>query len=662
MCSWLSLNHPGALAPVAGTLCRIVLHHVDLTVARFSRSIQGEPTSRGPLGKKCTSFCGTLVKQGIRRWRQTHSAVKEAHGLRTVELIHKKRLGQALSEDEINFLVAGYVKGDIPDYQMSAFTMAVCFQGMTEEETAALTMAMVRSGQTVDLSGIPGVKVDKHSTGGVGDTTTLIVGPLVAAVGVPVAKMSGRGLGHTGGTLDKLESIPGFQTSLTMEAFLRQVREIGIAVAGQTGELAPADKKLYALRDVTDTVESIPLIASSIMSKKLASGADAIVLDVKVGAGAFMKDLESARTLAEAMVRIGERAGRTTVAVLTQMDQPLGNAIGNALEVREAIQTLRGQGPQDLTELCLTLGAEMVVLAGKAPDTAAARALLQDALESGKALEKFRQFIAAQGGDPRVVDDLSLLPKAPVVKVLSADRAGVVLKIHAEAVGLVAMRLGAGRATKEDVIDPAVGLVLRRKVGESVVPGEPLVEIHARSEADANNAMAALTRCIEIGDVDPFTVPLVLGVTRGATKREHSQSSLDHPQSNLLQAARDAMQRAYVPYSQFAVGAALLLSNGEIVTGANVENASYGLTNCAERTAVFRYIMSDAYRQGAKIERIAVIADSDGPVAPCGACRQVLAEFCSPDTPVELADLKGNVRQTTLRELLPYAFSAAQME
>lgn len=576
--------------------------------------------------------------------------------MRVYDVIQKKRLGQSLTKEEIRDVVDNYVKGEIPDYQMSAFAMAVCIQGMTDDETTQLTLAMAHSGHVLDLGNIPGIKVDKHSTGGVGDTTTLVLAPLVAAVGVPIAKMSGRGLGHTGGTIDKLESIPGFTTQMSMEAFCAQVRRVGLAVAAQTAELAPADKQLYALRDVTATVESIPLIASSIMSKKIASGANAIVLDVKVGQGAFMKDMEHAQKLAQAMVSIGTLANRKTVAVLTQMEEPLGHAVGNALEVREAILTLCGRGPDDLTELCLVLGAEMVVLAGRAKDSAEARRMLEQALEDGSALAKWKEFVAAQGGDARVADDLSLLPKARVVKSFLAPKDGVVQSIQADAIGLVAMQLGAGRAKHDDTINPAVGLVLQRKVGQPVKQGEPLVEVHAASEQSAAEAIQALERCILISTGEPFATPLVLGVIRDSAAARPSAAD------KLIDYARRAMERAYVPYSKFAVGAALQLSNGDIVTGANVENASFGLTNCAERTAVFQFVASQAFQAKAKIERIVVIADSDGPVAPCGACRQVLAEFCVPNTPIVLADLKGRVKQTSLGELLPYAFGAAQME
>lgn len=402
--------------------------------------------------------------------------------MRMVDLIAKKRDGYALSAEEIQFIINGYTNGTIPDYQMSAFAMAVFFRDMNDQERADLTMAMVHSGDTIDLSAIEGIKVDKHSTGGVGDTTTLVLGPLVASLGVPVAKMSGRGLGHTGGTIDKLEAVPGFHVEIENEEFTRLVNTNKIAIIGQSGNLTPADKKLYALRDVTATVNSIPLIASSIMSKKIAAGADAIVLDVKTGAGAFMKTAEEARALAEAMVRIGNTVGRKTMAVISDMSQPLGFAIGNALEVQEAIDTLRGQGPKDLEELCVTLGSQMVYLAGKAPSIEEARTKLQEAIRNGAALEKLKVFLAAQGGDASVVDDPSKLPQAKYVFDLEAQQDGYVVEIVADEIGTAAMLLGAGRATKESAIDLAVGLMLRRKVGDSVKKGEPLVTVYANSE------------------------------------------------------------------------------------------------------------------------------------------------------------------------------------
>ncbi|EMT47291.1 pyrimidine-nucleoside phosphorylase [Anoxybacillus flavithermus] len=402
--------------------------------------------------------------------------------MRMVDLIEKKRDGHTLTKEEIQFIIKGYTKGDIPDYQMSALAMAIFFRGMNEEETAELTMAMVHSGDTIDLSKIEGVKVDKHSTGGVGDTTTLVLGPLVASVGVPVAKMSGRGLGHTGGTIDKLESVPGFHVEITNDEFIDLVNKNKIAVVGQSGNLTPADKKLYALRDVTATVNSIPLIASSIMSKKIAAGADAIVLDVKTGAGAFMKDLNDAKALAKAMVDIGNRVGRKTMAIISDMSQPLGYAIGNALEVKEAIDTLKGEGPEDLQELCLVLGSHMVYLAEKASSLEEARHMLERAMKDGSALETFKTFLAAQGGDASVVDDPSKLPQAKYIIELEAKEDGYVSEIVADAVGTAAMWLGAGRATKESTIDLAVGLVLRKKVGDAVKKGESLVTIYSNRE------------------------------------------------------------------------------------------------------------------------------------------------------------------------------------
>ncbi|REI13565.1 pyrimidine-nucleoside phosphorylase [Staphylococcus felis] len=399
--------------------------------------------------------------------------------MRMVDIISKKRDGGELSQEEIKFVVDGYTKGDIPDYQMSSLAMAIFFQDMSDGERAALTMAMVESGDQIDLSNINGIKVDKHSTGGVGDTTTLVLAPLVAALDIPVAKMSGRGLGHTGGTIDKLEAVDGFHVEISEEEFVRLVNENHIAVIGQTGNLTPADKKIYALRDVTGTVNSIPLIASSIMSKKIAAGADAIVLDVKTGNGAFMKTVEEAEALAEAMVKIGNQVGRKTMAIISDMSQPLGNAIGNALELREAIDTLKGEGPEDLTELVLSLGAQMVVLAQKADTLEDARAMLQSVIDNGQALEKFKTFLANQGGDASIVDEPSKLPSAEYQYELPAKKSGVVSDMVANEIGIASMMLGAGRQTKEDEIDLAVGLVLHKKVGDAVEAGESLLTIYA---------------------------------------------------------------------------------------------------------------------------------------------------------------------------------------
>lgn len=398
-----------------------------------------------------------------------------------VDIIEKKRDGKELTKAEINFVVTGYTKDEIPDYQVSALAMSIFFNDMTNEEIANLTLAMAESGEMIDLSAIKGIKVDKHSTGGVGDTTTIVLAPLVAAVGVPVAKMSGRGLGHTGGTIDKLEAIPGFNVEISNEDFIEFVNRDQVAVIGQSGDLAPADKKLYALRDVTGTVDSIPLIASSIMSKKIAAGADAIVLDVTTGDGAFMKNEKDAERLARTMVQIGKLANRQTMAIISDMSQPLGLAIGNSLEIKEAIDALNGQGPEDLMEMVYVLGSQMVVLAKKAETLEEARKMLEEAIQSGAAIEKFKVMVRNQGGDASVIDHPEKLPQAKYVIDLPAKKSGVVSEMVADQLGIAAMILGAGRRTKEDQIDFSVGLMLRKKVADSVVEGETLVTIYANS-------------------------------------------------------------------------------------------------------------------------------------------------------------------------------------
>ncbi|MFC0014737.1 MULTISPECIES: pyrimidine-nucleoside phosphorylase [Allobacillus] len=425
--------------------------------------------------------------------------------MRMYDIIAKKRDGGELSQEEIQFFIDGYTSGEIPDYQASAFAMALYFQGMNKEERAAITMAMAQSGDMIDLSEIEGTKVDKHSTGGVGDTTTLILAPLVASVGVPVAKMSGRGLGHTGGTIDKLESVPGFHVELTKEEFIQNVNERKVSVIGQSGNLTPADKKLYALRDVTATVNSIPLIASSIMSKKIAAGADAIVLDVKTGAGAFMKEESESIDLAKAMVEIGNSVGRKTKAVISDMSQPLGNAIGNALEVKEAIETLKGTGPEDLTKLSLTLGSQMVVLAGHAENLTDAWSLLEKSIENGDALKKFKEFLASQGGDASVVDEPTLLPQAKYQFEVLADTSGYIHEMVADEIGHAASMLGAGRLTKDSEIDLSVGVVLQKKVGDTIEKGEPLLTVHSNQE-DIKEVENKLKENIKISP-DPLIPP-----------------------------------------------------------------------------------------------------------------------------------------------------------
>ena len=402
--------------------------------------------------------------------------------MRMVDLIIKKRINQELSKEEIDFIISNYTSGNIPDYQMSSFAMAVLFNGMTSIETANLTNAMMHSGDIIDLSMITGIKVDKHSTGGVGDKTSLVLGPLVACLGAKVAKMSGRGLGHTGGTLDKMESIPGVNIEMSEETFIKQVNDCGIAIMGQTSELVPADKKLYSLRDVTGTVESIPLIASSIMSKKLATGSDAICLDVKIGSGAFCKTIEDARRLAKAMVEIGTHLNRDTKALITDMNQPLGYAIGNILEVKEAVNTLKGKGPKDLIDLCLEAGSIMLVQAKKYHDKKEAYNALLNVLENGKAYEKLKEFIAYQGGDVSYLDDLDKFDKAKYEINIYAKESGYIKDIVALDLGVAAMKLGAGRETKDDIIDYTAGLLLNKKIGDKVEKGELLITAYTNKD------------------------------------------------------------------------------------------------------------------------------------------------------------------------------------
>jgi pyrimidine-nucleoside phosphorylase len=430
------------------------------------------------------------------------------------DLIEKKKKALALTQDEIEYLINGYTNGEIPDYQMSAYLMAVVFNGMTDEETYEFTMAMKNSGDELDLSSIPGLKIDKHSTGGVGDKTTLVLGPLIASLGVPVAKMSGRGLGHTGGTIDKLEAFPGFETAIREETFLNNVKEHGIAVAGQTKNLAPADKKIYALRDITATVDSIPLIASSIMSKKLASGADGICLDVKVGSGAFMKDEKEAEKLATAMVEIGRRAGRKMVAVLTNMDEPLGYAVGNTLEVMEAIDSLKGNGPKDFMELIYALGEQMLMLSDESLTQEAARKMLEDAIASQKAYEMFKTFIQIQGGNPYDVDHIEDLLKASFVEEVKADCDGYVESIQAEEIGRASMIMGGGRATKEDVIDMSVGVVLRKKVGDEVKAGDTIATVYGNKKESVDQAIAMVKEAYGFSKEKVSPKPMILKVIK----------------------------------------------------------------------------------------------------------------------------------------------------
>ncbi len=434
--------------------------------------------------------------------------------MRMYDLIMKKRNGGTLSKPEINFMIEGYVKGEIPDYQMAAMMMAVYFVGMNEEETLHLTMAMANSGDVLDLSMIEGIKVDKHSTGGVGDKTSLALTPMVAACGVKIAKMSGRGLGHTGGTIDKLESFEGFSTDIETKQFIKNVNEIGISIMGQTKDLAPADKLLYALRDVTATVDNMSLIASSIMSKKLAAGADAIVLDVKTGSGAFMKETEDAFALAKEMVTIGKNAGRNMMAVISDMDQPLGYAVGNALEVKEAIATLKGEGPNDFTELCMTLGSCMLIAGGVATGETQAREKLQKVIEDGSALAKLAEFIEAQGGNKDMVFNPQLLPVASKISPVYAREEGYIQKIVCDEVGICSLILGGGRETKESVIDLSVGIVLEKKVGDYVKKGDVLAYIHSNDDNKKNACEERLLDAYMVGADKKEEVPIIYGILK----------------------------------------------------------------------------------------------------------------------------------------------------
>jgi pyrimidine-nucleoside phosphorylase len=432
--------------------------------------------------------------------------------MRVIDIILKKRNGEELTREEIDFVIQGYTKGEIPDYQVASLLMAIYFQKMNKRETADLTMSMVNSGESIDLSSIEGIKVDKHSTGGVGDKVTLVLGPMVAATGTPVAKMSGRGLGHTGGTIDKLESIKGFSVEMTKEEFIDNVNRVKLAVGGQTANLAPADKKLYALRDVTGTVDNVSLIASSIMSKKIAAGADAIVLDVKTGTGAFMKTVEDSFILAKEMVDIGTHVGRNTVGVISDMDQPLGYGVGNALEIKEAIATLKGHGPKDLLEICLTLGSHMLMLANKASSIPEARAILEGTISSGAAFKKLKEFVKAQDGDSNMIDNPELLPNAKFQVSVKAAKDGYISKIIANEIGMAALILGAGRETKESQIDLAVGIIIEKKVGEAVKKGDIIATIYTNDMNKSAEAEVRIHEAFRIIKTPVGERPLIFGV------------------------------------------------------------------------------------------------------------------------------------------------------
>jgi homotetrameric cytidine deaminase len=565
--------------------------------------------------------------------------------------IQKKRDGQELSREELSEFLRGFVGGEIADYQMAALAMAIYLRGMTQEETAILTEEMLHSGNTLPgRSNGDALRVGKHSTGGVGDKVSLVIAPLLACCGLKVPKLSGRGLGPTGGTLDKLESIPGYRTDLSAEEIERIVDQVGCVITGQTADLVPADKRLYALRDVTGTVPSLPLITASIMSKKLAENLSALVLDVKWGSGAFMKTADDALALARSMTSVGRRMGLAASALVTNMNQPLGRMAGNALEVREAIATLLGQGPADVTELVLRLGAELLVATGKEATVESGVARLRNEIDSGRGLAKFREMVIAQGGDPD-----GLLPVAPGFEIV-AEREGYVSAFQCEQIGYAVIALGGGRKRLGDPIDPSVGIETLVRHGERVAAGQPLLRVYAHDRG-VDEAKQLLADAIALSDEAPPTIPLVWKRLAGDEGDEQQASATAGDESpalsiteSLITAAHAARQRSYAPYSHFYVGAALLASDGEIITGGNVENASYGLTQCAERSAV-----TSAVAAGKRdFRQLAIV--SQGGVTPCGACRQVLAEF-APELPILLVDAdSGSVRETNMKELLPGAF------
>jgi homotetrameric cytidine deaminase len=557
------------------------------------------------------------------------------------QIIARKRDGHALADDQIAWLIDGFVRGAVPDYQMSAWAMAVYLRGMTDAETATLTRRMLESGVVLRWSDGAGTYVDKHSCGGVGDKISLILAPLLACCGLRVPMISGRGLGATGGTLDKLESIPGFRTNLSIEEIQRQSDTVGCVITGATNDLAPADKKLYALRDVTATVASIPLITASIMSKKLAESLNALVLDVKFGSGAFMKTLDQARALARSLVSVGEQMGVPTTALLTDMNQPNGRRAGNAVEVNESLDVLAGGGPPDVRELTLALGAELLTMAGAADSLDQARRQLSVKLDDGSALEKFHEMVRAQGGDLEAPRPVS--PENVVV----ASRAGYIASIDTEQLGLAIVELGGGRKKVGDVVDHAVGIEMLVRHGDQVAAGQPLLRVFAEPAA-AERVRGEVLRALVFSDEPPAQQPLIVERLRTASLDKDRD---EQRRAELIAAALAAGRRAYAPYSNFPVGAALLTADGQIVTGCNVENASYGLTNCAERVAVGAAVAA-GHRQF-----VAMAVASPGAVTPCGACRQALAEFCT-QLPILLIDAHRpeRVMEYDLQTLLPAAF------